>query len=146
MEVIRIRYQGVIESLKTLKNGLAKLEKESQSDLQTRDNEMYGLLCDGVIQRFEYSLDTFWKFLKIYLESYLKTPIEGNSPRLVFRTALQSQLINLQELEILLDSLGDRNLTSHTYNQVVAQEVRSHLLLYCMTMQTITARFDHLLS
>jgi hypothetical protein len=46
MEVIRIRYQGVIESLKTLKNGLAKLEKESQSDLQTRDNEMYVLLCD----------------------------------------------------------------------------------------------------
>ncbi len=73
---------------------------------------------DGVIQRFEYTFELFWKTLKIIL-SYLG--IECYSPRNCIKEAFRQGLI--EDDEIFLDMLEDRNLSSHIYEEDSVEEI-----------------------
>lgn len=81
MEKITQRYKMALQTLITLKNVLDKIASGVP--------EEYSLeMCDSAIQRFEYSIDTFWKFLKIYLQEHLKIQIESASPRAISKMRL----------------------------------------------------------
>ena len=95
---------------------------------------------DGIIQRFEYSIDSFWKFLKIYLETDRGMAIEPSSPRSVLRVSLTHQLVTQEEFKILEDCVSDRNLTSHTYNEKIAEEIYAHIPRYYRTMKAVIDR------
>lgn len=76
------------------------------------------LLQAGLIQTYEFTFELAWKTLKDYLE------MEGftvPSPRATFRQAFQSGYI--QQGDVWLKALNDRNLTAHTYDDEVAKEV-----------------------
>ncbi|MBO8143713.1 MAG: nucleotidyltransferase substrate binding protein [Thermodesulfobacterium sp.] len=73
---------------------------------------------DGVIQRFEYTFEIFWKTLKILL-SYLG--IECYSPRSCIKEAFRQGFI--EDDEIFLDMLEDRNRSSHIYEEKTAEEI-----------------------
>ncbi|WP_051920817.1 nucleotidyltransferase substrate binding protein [Thermodesulfobacterium hydrogeniphilum] len=73
---------------------------------------------DGVIQRFEFTFELFWKTLKIILQY---KGIETRSPRSAIKEAFRAGLID--DDEIFLDMLEDRNLTSHIYDEVTAEEI-----------------------
>ena len=89
MEQIKKRYKMALQRLATLKEVLDKIEQGVP--------EEYALeMRDSTIQRFEYSIDTFWKFLKIYLQDYLKMPTESASPRAILKDALNANLLSLQ--------------------------------------------------
>ena len=133
MEIIKLRHQVIEQALKTLENGL----KELKGPILNDNPQLYKLMRDGLIQRFEYSIDTFWKFLKIYLESQQKITIEGPSPRVVLRLSLNSQLLNEDEFKILLNCISDRNLTSHSYNEEIAEKIQHQIPLYYTTMKNI---------
>ena len=60
MEIVKIRYQALQKALLTLESGLDIFD-----DKEAESREIHGLMRDGIIQRFEYSIDSFWKFLKI---------------------------------------------------------------------------------
>ncbi len=73
---------------------------------------------DGTIQRFEYTFELCWKFMQRVLES------EGDSVgslKQVIQSALKAGLII--DLDAWLAFLKTRNLSAHTYNQKVAEEV-----------------------
>ncbi|MCB9072511.1 MAG: nucleotidyltransferase substrate binding protein [Bdellovibrionaceae bacterium] len=73
---------------------------------------------DGVIQRFEYTFELCWKFMqRILKEQGLST----GSPKQVLRDAHKAKFID--DLELWMSFLKERNLTSHTYNKDVAEEV-----------------------
>ncbi|MBP3472471.1 MAG: nucleotidyltransferase substrate binding protein [Paraprevotella sp.] len=76
------------------------------------------LLKEGLIQRFEYTHELAWKVMKDYAEYQGYTNIRGS--RDAFRQALQMGLINNAEW---MESIEDRNLTSHNYDEEVAEEV-----------------------
>jgi len=97
---------------------------------------------DSAIQRFEYSIDTFWKFLKIYLQEIKKIDIEGSSPRSILRQSLHNQIINEDEFNTLISGIVDRNLTSHSYNEELAEKIIQHLPLYYSKMNTILQRIQ----
>ncbi len=97
---------------------------------------------DGITQRFEYSIDSFWKFLKFYLEIISKISIESPSPKVVFRQVLQSMLITEYEFRILIDCVTERNLTSHTYDEKTAKKIQDHIPLYYVTMKIILDRLQ----
>ena len=72
----------------------------------------------GIIQFFEISFELAWKLMKDYLE------FEGyniKSPREAIKTAFSIELID--NGDIWLEALGDRNLTVHTYNESDAEEI-----------------------
>src|SRR3990172_6830402 len=73
---------------------------------------------DATIQRFEFSIELFWKLLQKILA--LKGE-ESVYPRDVLRAAYKGKLINDEEAWLAMTK--DRNLTSHTYNEELADTI-----------------------
>ena len=73
---------------------------------------------DGVIQRFEFTVEILRKTLKAMLEYQ---GIECYSPRNCIKEAFKSKIID--DDEIILDMLEDRNLSSHVYDEDVSNKI-----------------------
>jgi len=71
-----------------------------------------------MIQFFETSFELSWKLMKDYLE-YLGYDIK--SPRDAIKTGFQAEII--MNGDQWLEALMDRNLTVHTYDELIANEV-----------------------
>lgn len=72
----------------------------------------------AVIQAFEMSMELAWKTLKDYL-NYLQYNVQ--SPRDVIKQAFAIEII--ENGEVWLSMLEDRNLTSHAYDETKADEI-----------------------
>jgi nucleotidyltransferase substrate binding protein (TIGR01987 family) len=91
--------------VKNYEKALIRLEegvKEARNELDK----------DGVIQRFEFTVELLWKALKAVL---LYQGIECFSPRNCVKEAFKAKIIG--DDEIILDMLEDRNISSHVYNE-----------------------------
>ncbi|MEJ5173225.1 MAG: nucleotidyltransferase substrate binding protein [Hydrogenothermaceae bacterium] len=73
---------------------------------------------DGVIQRFEFTVELLWKTLKAILRNKY---IECNSPRDCIKQAFKARII--EDDEIILDMLEDRNRSSHIYDESTSREI-----------------------
>ena len=118
---------------------LAK-EKKGYNPSMTYEEE-YRMHRDSVIQRFEYSVDLFWKYIKKYLEeahvlSGIKIPGE------VIRTAYSLEIISEEEAKTILEMIKSRNLTSHMYVEEIAEELATEIPQYYKTLSTITQRLE----
>ena len=98
-------------ALARLKEGIAKYDEADD------------LLRDGVIQRFEFTFELAWKTLKAVFEDEGLTGL--NSPKTVLREAFAAGLINDDEL--WLSMLSDRNSTAHIYSEQLAIEICQHI-------------------
>jgi nucleotidyltransferase substrate binding protein (TIGR01987 family) len=79
-------------------------------------------LRDSVIQRFEYTYELAWKSLRRYLMSAGDAQdIDAMARKDLFREAGRIGLIEDVEAWFVFHRM--RNLTSHTYNAEVAEEV-----------------------
>lgn len=102
------RFQNFDKAFKRLADAILIIRKDP-------DNV---LLQAGLIQTYEFAFELAWKTLKDYLE------MEGftvHSPRATLRQAFQCGYI--QQGDVWLKALNDRNLTAHTYDDEVAKEV-----------------------
>ena len=71
---------------------------------------------EGVIQRFEYTLELGWKTIKDYLEAggLVIAPV---TPRQVVKEAFAAKV--LPDGQVWIDMIDSRNLLSHTYDTAV---------------------------
>ncbi|MGB9637818.1 MAG: HI0074 family nucleotidyltransferase substrate-binding subunit [bacterium] len=76
------------------------------------------LEIDGVIQRFEFTFELVWKFLKEYLYDQ---GIICNSPKSCLKEAYKANIIDNEELWISM--LKDRNLSTHLYSFEISREI-----------------------
>lgn len=76
------------------------------------------IVRDASIQRFEYTFEIAWKLIKKVAKI---DGIEVTSPRQALRAAYQMKIIN--DIDIWFEMLEDRNMTSHTYDQYIANKV-----------------------
>lgn len=90
---------------------------------------------DGVIQRFEYCFELFWKTSKRALNTL---GIQSQSPRSVIRDLANQGFISDAELWMAL--LEARNYTSHTYNEATAQWVFSQSSIFLAQADALLAR------
>lgn len=74
--------------------------------------ESVQLLKEGLLQRFEFTQELAWKVIKDYLEYQGTQGIMGS--RDAFRNALKIGLISDERW---LNSITDRNITSHAYDE-----------------------------
>lgn len=88
---------------------------------------------DAVIQRFEFCYELAWKMLKLRLE---QEGISALTPRQALRESLQAALI--EDGNVWSEIQRYRNLTSHTYDERLADEV------YAFIGQQALARFQAL--
>ena len=96
---------------------------EIVSDKMDWGDDVDDLLEEGLIQRFEYTHELAWKAMKDYAEYQGHTDIQGS--RDAFRKALQ---IGIIDDERWMDSIKDRNLTSHNYDDETAQNVLTAII------------------
>jgi nucleotidyltransferase substrate binding protein (TIGR01987 family) len=75
-------------------------------------------LRDSAIQRFEFCYELAWKMLKLWLEA---EGVSALSPRQTLQESLQAGLID--DGNAWSEIQRYRNLTSHTYNERLADEV-----------------------
>lgn len=79
----------------------------------------FSTLKDGVIQRFEFTLELSWKALKSLLNE--EGVESATTPKSTVKEGGKIGLI--KNIEIWIEMLDDRNLTSHIYNQAIADEI-----------------------
>jgi len=72
----------------------------------------------GVIQAFEFTFEIFWKTFQKIGQS---EGVAIASPKAALSFAFQSGFIENEA--IWLNLLNDRNMTSHTYHEMLAQEI-----------------------
>ncbi len=72
----------------------------------------------GIIQFYEMAFELAWKLMKDYLE---QLGFNVNSPRDAIKQAFQVNI--LDDGQLWMNALSDRNLTTHTYDENKAIEV-----------------------
>lgn len=101
------------------------------------------LIRDAAIQRFEFSFELVWKTLKLYLE---RQGHEFGGPRSTLKKAFAEGLIATpEEADVWLKMLEDRNLTSHTYNQALAEQIYRNIVRnYAPLLKNISEKIQTL--
>lgn len=93
------------------------------------------VMRDAAIQRFEYTIEAVWKSLQLFLRE--KEGIDCYSPKSCFREAGSVGLLSAEETVQALEMIDDRNLTSHTYHEEIAEEIYKKLPIYAGIMKKL---------
>ncbi len=113
--------------------------EETKRALKTLEeilNEPYSVIVrDATIQRFEYTFEVFWKTIREYLREH--EGIVRNSPKSCFREAMNVGLMDEEQTIKCLEMTDDRNLTSHTYIEEVAERIYGKIKEYYSLMTAI---------
>lgn len=97
---------------------------EKFSEIINAEVENKMIKRDACIQRFEFTIELFWKFLRLYMIENREKEI--NFPREVLQKAYKYNLINNEE--IWLNMLTDRNKISHIYDEEEIEKIYSNII------------------
>ena len=122
---LKLKREQTMRALSSLLELVSKF-KEGSNDI---------ILRDAMIQRFEYTTEAFWKYLKAFLKE--EHNFLANSPREVIRTGLQAKLYDEKLSSELLKMFDDRNLTSHTYVEELASSIATQIPQHAKHIQNV---------
>jgi len=118
-----------------------KSAEKAVATLEDALNAKYSVYVrDSAIQRFEYTTEALWKCLQIYLKEY--EGIISASPKACMREAKKLGILNDEEAKLAIEMIDDRNLTSHTYHEEIAERLFKHLPKYAELMKKILKKID----
>ena len=80
---------------------------------------------DAAIQRFEYTVEATWKAAQRHLD--IREGLSAGSPKAAVRMCREVGLLDDEQATQALEMMDDRNLTVHTYNERVAQQIYANL-------------------
>ena len=86
------------------------------------------IIRDAAIQRFEYTFEATWKAAQAVLRE--RFGVAPASPKPVIRASLENGLLDEGEARQALAMVDHRNLTAHTYNEALANEIFAALPAY----------------
>lgn len=132
MERLNVRLTVLTKALDRLKEALDLLK------ITDSDKQIYSHIRDSVIQRFEFSVDIFWKCLKDHLDA--KHKINLASPRSVMKECFAQRIIDEEELRIFEDMIDDRNDTSHRYDENMSEDIAENAYEYHSLMILVKKR------
>ena len=126
MERLKLRYSDTIRAMETLK--------------EIVDESFSVIVRDATIQRFEYTFEALWKFLKEYLKE--REGVICSSPKSCFRELFLLEMITEEETVKFLEITDDRNMTFHTYKEEVSkilyEKMSNHYILMEKLMDKIS--------
>ena len=113
-------------------------EKALQS-LEALQKEEYSvILRDATLQRFEYTVELFWKTLKTWL--LIREGVDCASPKKCIREAVSNGFLSNPEAETALQMIDDRNLLSHSYLEEIANKIYKQHSRYAALMRKVLNR------
>ncbi|MDY3905206.1 MAG: nucleotidyltransferase substrate binding protein [Lawsonibacter sp.] len=110
-----------MQKIEHYKSALAQLELAVQSYAGKPGDALYR---DGLIQRFEFTVELAWKSLKEYLEDQGMV-LSIASPRGILKEAFAAGVIS--DAKQWNDILTARNLTSHVYDEETAERIAKQI-------------------
>jgi len=108
------RFQNYSKALQTLRQAVDLAAQRPLTELEQL----------GLIQGFEFTHELAWNVLKDYLEEQGYAGIIGSKN--ATREAFKNQLIH--DGQAWMDMIKARNLTSHTYNTNIAEDIVKNIL------------------
>lgn len=111
----------MLQKIENYASALAQLEQAVAIYQKSQQDALYR---DGLIQRFEFTVELSWKSLKEYLEDQ-GFVLAASSPRSVLKDAYAAGVI--QDAECWNQILTARNITSHVYDEKTADNVAAQI-------------------
>ncbi|MEB2309074.1 MAG: HI0074 family nucleotidyltransferase substrate-binding subunit [Candidatus Brocadiaceae bacterium] len=125
MERLTLKYKDTLHALNTLNEIL---------------RQPFSIIVrDATIQRFEYTFEALWKYIKEYLKE--REGIIANSPKSCFRELFSLGFLTEEETVNFLEMTDRRNDTSHSYKEEVAQIIYSKIPGYFSGMESLLLKF-----
>lgn len=122
------RFSNYLKALDRLKQAVELAEERGLSDLEEQ----------GMIQGFEFTHELAWNVLKDFLKHQGISNLIGSKD--AARSAFQNGLI--ENGDIWMSMILDRNRSSHTYNEETAREISSRILAdYYPAFRQMAERF-----
>lgn len=122
----------MLQKIENYLHALAQLEQAVAIYQNSRQDALYR---DGLIQRFEFTVELAWKSIKEYLEDQGST-VPISTPRAVLKDAFAAGMI--QDGESWNKIITARNITSHVYDEATAIGVADDIAnLYLPHLQAL---------
>jgi nucleotidyltransferase substrate binding protein (TIGR01987 family) len=118
-----------------LKNAFSRLKESYDKTINYQNTADYSFFRDSTIQRFEFTIEILWKTVKEFLK--LKEGIECRSPKSCIRDFFGSGYLSSQDVVTLLEAIDDRNLTSHTYHEEIADKIFQNIKKYLPVIKSV---------
>ena len=116
-----------IESFRSLNDAISRLEEAVVMPL-----DEHRIIIDATIQRFEFTFELFWKTLKRFMSL---EGVETKTPRETLKKAFQFEWIDNEEM--WLSMLADRNEMSHVYDEEKAKEIFCRIQKYAPIFRSV---------
>jgi nucleotidyltransferase substrate binding protein (TIGR01987 family) len=98
------------------------------------------IIRDSMIQRFEYTVEAFWKMLKSYLHE--EKGVESTTPKSIIRECRNTGLLSEEEVELALNMIDDRNVSSHAYAISLAMKIARNIPPYAKLLKIVETRLS----
>lgn len=134
MKKIKLKYEQLEKAFHALKKMVDRYKNVEMAD----DPLEYEAYRESIIQRFEYSYDLLWEYLKQFLLAY--HDIKLNSPKKVFQECLKQKIISPDETILLEKIVADRNNTTHKYDEEAAEQISKSIIEYEKFLQSLLPR------
>lgn len=131
---LNLRYNLLIKSLKTLEISVRRSNDPTIKDV-------FDEIRDSKIQRFEYTIDTFWKYLSDYLTNK-GIILKQINPKDIFRACFINKILSDKDFDTLLKAVDDRNATSHNYGEDFSKRVTKNIDQYYQIMYNVTKKLS----
>ena len=125
----------VIKRIKDFEKSLKRLKEAVNKTFANIQNDDYSFFRDSAIQRFEFTVEIMRKSIKHYLYEY--EGIECVSPKSCLREFFAVTNLDEKKAKLLMQMIDDRNLSSHTYHEEIAEEIFNNLRNYVDIMEEI---------
>jgi nucleotidyltransferase substrate binding protein (TIGR01987 family) len=122
-----------------LSDAIEDLEKALKIDDSKLDHVVADTVCSGRAQKFEFTVELFWKTAKRFL-----LDIHGfdmGSPKPIIKQYFELGYLTYEDSQKLLKALDIRNALSHTYNKIAFLELHEMILSYAGFFEKAAAGF-----
>lgn len=137
MERIESKYVALVKSQNAFERALQLYKNPPEV---AENQALQEALTASVIKHFELFYETFWKHLKLYLNSKFGVDVTGS--KTIFRAIHDQRLINESELKQLLEIVEIRNATTHVYDEERAKKLSMSIIEHFPVMKKIVQAVD----
>lgn len=137
MNLAKENITAAFERLAEAINHVKKIEDigPEKASIIMENEKLRASLRDSLIQRFEFCVDLFWKYLDKYLKNECQIITDFTAPKPVIKAACKAKIITELDAEKLLEMIDGRNKTLHIYKEELADLLSSKIPGYYKIMQ-----------
>ncbi|MFQ5456682.1 MAG: HI0074 family nucleotidyltransferase substrate-binding subunit [Nitrospirota bacterium] len=122
------KFESIWEDFRKSLKRLEEVLKEEKTEI----------VRDSAIKRFEIAFDLAWKTVKAYLED--QHNLTCVSPQSCLREAFRVGLIDYDDY--WMEITKARNLTVHTYNEILAERIYNELPHVIVTFKNLDTKIE----